>query len=100
MRDVTAIDALVGALMPLVIALINQAHWSPRVKGGVALGVCVLAAALTEVLRGSSDWRDWRNTGVVVFGAALFLYRTWWQPSGITDTVERATTFSQKPASR
>ncbi len=86
------IDALIGLGMPGVIALVNQAHWSPRVKGVVAFALCVVAAGVTELLRGNThDWTDWRTTFVVVFGAAIVSYRMWWQPSLIAPTLESVT---------
>lgn len=100
MNNSIAIDAVVGALMPLIIAVVTQAHWSPRVKAAVALGVCVVAAASTEALQGSTDWRDWRSAVVVTFGAALAFYHAWWKPSGIAAAVEQVTTFSRASAGK
>lgn len=98
MTDAFAVDALIGALLPLVIALVNQAHWDAKVKGVVALAACAAAATLAEVLRGALDWSDWRNAVVVIGGAAFLSYKTLWQPSTIAPALEQATTLSRKPA--
>jgi hypothetical protein len=87
----TSVDALIGFALPLVIALINQWKWSPKVKGIVALLACVLAAVIAVALRGDLNWSDWRNTAVVVTGVALVSYHTLWKPSTVAPGLERAT---------
>lgn len=90
--DVNVIDLLIGsALMPPIIAVVNQPRFPSAVKGLVALLACLLAALVTEWVRGPIDLAGWRNTAVVVTGAALVLYRVWWQPSGIAPAIELVT---------
>lgn len=90
------IDALIGLAMPVVIAVINQSHWSPRVRGAVAFVLCLVAATVVEWVRGDLSWEDWRNTALVIFGAAVFFYRQWWQPSTIAPAIEAATSPSAR----
>lgn len=90
--------AVVGALLPLVIALLNQAHWPSPVKGLVALAACVVAATVTEAAQGHLNLSDWPGAVVLVGAAALGTYRVLWKPSDIADLVEGLTTFSRKPS--
>jgi hypothetical protein len=90
----TVIDALIGMVMPGLIALLNQRHWDARVKGLVALVSCVVVATLVELFRGDVNWADWRGTVVVVTSSALVTYHVWWKPSTIAPTVEAATSTS------
>jgi hypothetical protein len=92
--DTTVLNALIGAAMPLLIAVVNQSHWSPKVKALVAVLVCATAATITEWVRGDVDWADWRGTALVIAGAALVSYNVWWQPSTIAPTVEAVTTIT------
>jgi hypothetical protein len=91
--DTTVLNALIGAAMPLLIAFVNQSHWSPKAKAVVAVLACALVAAFTEWVRGDVDWADWRGTALVIAGAALVSYKVWWQPSTIAPTVEAVTTI-------
>lgn len=89
-----SVDALIGGGLPLVIALINQAQWSPKLKAVMALLVCGVAATVAAWIRGELDWTDWRNTFIVIAGAALATYRWIWQPSTIAPTVEAVTSVT------
>lgn len=97
MSDPTAVDALIGGiLMPLIIALINQWHWSSKLKAIVALLACMVAAAVVQWLRGPLNVHAWRDTLVVITGAALIMYHTWWRPSTIAPALEAATTVTNR----
>ena len=98
MSDADVGTALLGTLMPLLIALVNQWRWPPPVKGIVALLVCGLAATAVAWLRGGQlDWHDWRRTALIVTGAALASYRMFWQPTQIAPRIEAATSLSPGP---
>lgn len=94
MDNNAVIDALVGGAMPLLIAVINQSYWSPKIKALVALVSCVAAATVAAVLRDAVDWVNWRESLVLILGAALASYRWLWQPSTIAPTVEAVTTVT------
>lgn len=90
--DVNVIDLLIGsALMPPLIAVVNQPRFPAAVKGLVALLACLVAALVIQWVRGPIDLHTWRNTAVVVTLSALTLYRVWWQPSGIAPAIEAVT---------
>lgn len=84
-------SALVGALMPLAIALINQSHWSKAWRGIMAVGLCVIAAAVTCWLRGELNGSNYARSVLVVLTAALTTYHVWWKPSTIAPAIEAAT---------
>jgi hypothetical protein len=96
--DVNPIDVVIGtAVMPPVIALLNQRHWSPQLKGIIALIACLLCAVLVEFLRGPVHLSGWRDTALVVTGSAFASYRLWWQPSRIAPAIEQATSAGAAP---
>lgn len=96
MNSTNAIDVLIGALMPLIIALLNQCHWSVKLRSLVAVVVCIIAAAITEVIRNGDSFNlsHWRETAIIIAGAALISYQTWWRPSTWAPSLEAATTLS------
>lgn len=86
------IDALIGFVMPGLIALVNQPTFSPRLKGVIALVSSVVAAVLTEWVRGDLDWGAGLRSTVLVVGAATFaFYRLWWRPTLWAPTIEAMT---------
>lgn len=52
MSNLALISAFVGIVMPLIVSVINQEHWSSQLKGLVALIVSFVAAAVTTWAEG------------------------------------------------
>lgn len=88
-------DAALGTVMPLLIALVNQAHWPPKLKALEALLLCFAVSALTVWLHGQADWHHLRNTVLVIGGVAFAAYQLWWKPSTWAPAIEAATTLSR-----
>lgn len=94
MTDTAAFDLAVGGIaMPFFIALVNQSTWSPKLRGLVAFGLCLGAAALLAALHGTLTVDHWRDSAIPVTGAALVMYHALWKPSDLAPAVEEATTF-------
>jgi hypothetical protein len=90
--DVNPVDLLIGsAVMPPVIALLNQRSWAPPLKGIIALVACLIAAVVVEFVRGPVALTGWRDTAIVVAGTAFASYKLWWQPAGVAPAIEGAT---------
>lgn len=98
--DVSPVDLTFAAfLLPPLIALINQKHWSKPVKGLVAMAVCLAYSLLVMVIRDTVDWSDWRNAIIQVTAATFAAYQWWWGPSNIAPRIESATTITRPPDS-
>lgn len=82
---------LLGVALPPLIAVVNQRHWSPKLRALVALAVCWVVSAAWVALHGRLDWHHWRDTALVVTVAAVGAYRIFWQPSTIAPAIESAT---------
>jgi len=82
---------LVGFLMPLVIAAINQRTWRSQIKAAVMFGASVVVAAITLFFQGGVDWTDYPRAFLLIFTTAQLGYLAWWKPSGVTDAIETAT---------
>jgi ribose/xylose/arabinose/galactoside ABC-type transport system permease subunit len=90
----TSIDlAIGGVVMPFLIAAVNQSYWNAKLKGAIAFLLCLGAAALLAALHGTLTLAQWRDTAIVVTGAALVMYHSLWKPSGIAPAVEDTTTI-------
>ena len=83
--------AIVGALAPLLIAVLVQTPWSSQVKSWAAFGVCLAAAAVTAYVRGTINWQDIGVTTVAIVTAAQATYHGLWKPSNIAPSIERWT---------
>ena len=86
------LSALVGSLLPMLVAVLNRSHWAPAVKGLVVVLSSVAAGAVTAWLNGSFTGLRWTESAFVVATAAVVAYRTFWKPTGIAPAIERATT--------
>ena len=84
-------NALVGFVLPNVIALLNQARWVARVKALVAFAACAVAAVLTTYVAGSLVPGDLLFSALIVFGAAQVSYQQLWHPTGVAPAIEQAT---------
>lgn len=84
--------AIVGFLMPPVIAALNRRGWSSSAKAVCAFVACLIAAAATAFFAGDLDnVSDYATAALTVFGAAMVTFHQWWKPSGIAPKIENAT---------
>lgn len=91
-NDLLMWTLLIGALLPVAIAVPNQTQWSRTAKGIVTLLICVLVGAGTAYFNGAFSGRGIISCVLVVAVMALFTYQTFWKPSGIAPAIEGATT--------
>jgi len=83
---------VVGTLVPLVVAAVEQAHWSTPVRAVVGMVIAAAAGVITTWIVGDVD-----DTRSLVIGALLTLvtsiatYLGFWRPTGIAPRIEAAT---------
>ncbi|HEY6008455.1 MAG TPA: hypothetical protein VIU40_09055 [Geobacteraceae bacterium] len=82
---------IVGALAPLVIAIIQQPKWAETKRVAVTVGFCIAAGAGTSYFAGNFSGRSLISDILMVLVAALATYRGVWRPSGIAPRIEVAT---------
>lgn len=84
------VSALIGFLLPLLVAVIIRSNWPGWVKGLVVIGSSAVAGALTAWAQGkfSENWSQ--NIGTILI-LAIASYKLFWQPTGIGPALERAT---------
>ena len=97
--DLVLWSAVVGFVLPPVLAVVIQSGWSKQLQGIAAFLACLVASAGTVWFRGDfGDGADMATAFLLVFTSAIGTYRLYWVPSGITDAIERSTNLS--PANR
>lgn len=96
MTDADLIALVLGILLPLAIAVIQQRAWPDWARALVAFGIYFLATALTMWFVGTfgdpTSVREWVRTFLTIFATAYGSFKLAWQPSGLTARIERATT--------
>lgn len=95
------IAALIGAVLPILIAVILQSHWTDGAKAVVAFLVCAAAAVLTSFLSDSVRWDDpgwnWVTWFGSMYGAAMILYARFYRPTNVAPTIEAKTNLAKVP---
>lgn len=86
------LSALVGSLLPMLVAVVNRAHWASWVKGVVVLLSSAAAGAVTAWLNGQLTGLRWTEAAFIIATSAVVTYKTFWQPTGIGPAIEKATT--------
>lgn len=84
-------SAVLGFVLPLAVAFINQSHWTKPLRGIVAFLISLFAAFIEVWLRGEVTLTNWVRSALVVFLAAIATYNLWWKPSLIAPKIEAAT---------
>lgn len=90
MDHLTMWSALVGALLPALVALVNREHWPAWAKGLTAVASSAVAGGVTAWLSGDLTGATWLQSTLIVAGATLASYRLWWHPTGVAATIEQA----------
>lgn len=94
-EETTAIGVLLGAVLPLLISVINRASWPDQTKAVAAFVICLLAAAASSLVVDGVDIRepgfDFVTYCATVYGSAMVTYGRFWRPTKVAPTIERNT---------
>lgn len=83
-------SALVGILLPGLVAIINHENWKSWIKAIIALAASVVVGTVTALLSGGFSGATWVQAVGVVFVASQVAYHTWWKNSDISSWIERS----------
>lgn len=90
LNDTASWGLLVGVVLPLLTAVVQQPRWSPTVRRAVAVAAAVVGGVLTCLADGTlADGGTVLETVAVVLVASQALYATLWQRAAAA--VETAT---------
>lgn len=90
--DVALWSLVVGFISPPVVAVLQQARWSARTRSLVAFAFYLVIGFVGAALSGVFTTVGITTAVLVVFVTAANSYRELWKKSGVTDTIEAATT--------
>ncbi len=93
--NLLAASGIAGSVLPVLIAIVTQQHWSPRVKGLVTASLSLLAGLAAAWQQGQFT-HGWQVGAAVVFLTASTAYAAFWKPTGLAPLIEELTTFSRK----
>lgn len=85
------LSAVIGSLLPMAVAVVNQPRWPAWGRAAATAVLCVVAGGVSAAAAGELTGKSWLQAAGVVFAAALLTYHAWWKPSGITSTIEQKT---------
>ena len=91
MSNLAQWSALVGFLLPLVIAVIQRPSFSRPVRTIIGVVFSVGAAILTALIEGNLSINSWATSLIFVAMAAYTSYTHVWVPVGAAPYVEKVT---------
>lgn len=88
--------ALVGIVIPFVVAFINNRTMSSQTRQLVMIGVAVVVGVGGVIASGNFDFKNWMLTLTTTIGACQAAYTLVWKPTGATNVVEMKTSKAAK----
>jgi uncharacterized membrane protein len=99
MSDTLTLSMILGAVAPLVVAVINRPSWSSQKKQLVAVAASVVAAVVALFLTdGFNDVGDTSAIVLLVIGTAQAAYALIWKPTNIALAIEEKTSPAPEAA--
>lgn len=95
LTDLVQWSALIGFLLPLLVAVVQQSHWSKAVRTVIGIIAVLVTSFVTTAVEGKLTWDRWAESLVVVFVLAMTAYKSVWVPLGAAPLIEEKT--SPKP---
>lgn len=90
-------SAILGFVLPALVAIVNRSDWKSWQKAVVALVASVAAGTVTALISGSFTGANWATSIGIVFGASQLAYHTWWKGSDITKWIENTINPGKQP---
>lgn len=100
MSQLAQISALVGAILPLVVAIVQHHKlpvWARTVIGIVA---SIAASLITPAVQSQLNWHTWATSLIFVAGAVYTTYAHVWVPIGAVPWIEQKTSGAAAPYRR
>lgn len=91
MSNLAQWSALVGFLIPILVAVIQQPVFTRPVRTVIGVIMAVLAAVVTAAVQNQLTWNTWATSVIWVATFAFTTYRNVWVPLGAIDWIEALT---------
>lgn len=92
---ISSYDIVTGFFLPHLTAFILQSHWSTARKSVVSFVVMLLVALGSAWIQGRLQGQPFLFSMLTVCGIAIGSFKALWQPTGIAQQVESATTITR-----
>lgn len=95
MSDLELWSLLVGALLPPLVAVVQQPRWPNWFRAVVGVIASIIAGAITTYLVFEDAlWEQGMLHAILLVGVASWAsYRNFWQPTNVAPTIEAKTTI-------
>lgn len=97
MTNLALWSLLVGALTPLVVAVVQQPKWTSRARAIVAVISSIVLGTGTAFFNGTLTGTTIAASVGTVLVTALTTYRNLWVPTGLVPAIEAATSPTTQP---
>jgi hypothetical protein len=88
---------VVGALLPPLVAVVQQRHWPTWLRTLVGVVASLVAGTGTVLVQHGWSWHDWVGTSLLILVASVSTYRGVWKKSGIAPKIEAMTSAGTQP---
>jgi hypothetical protein len=90
--------AAVGLILPVVLSIPLQSHWSSQAKMLFSLAAYGVSGVITALAAGSLTGSSWWQSALLTFLTSAVSHEKVWKPSGITHAIEQTTTLQRGTA--
>jgi len=82
-----AIEAIIGAFLPIIIDFLNKRVNDSRIKYIISLIVCLVVGAFINI--NDITISNFLASGALIFASAQTVYHTYWEKSDIRKTINQ-----------
>jgi hypothetical protein len=82
---------VVGFFLPLILSVVQKSYWPSPLKAMVCLCGCAVAACGTLYFQHRLTLENLPASLLSILAATVVFYKLYWHPSGIADSIEKAT---------
>lgn len=95
--DLGSWAALVGILLPALVALLQREHWGDTVNAIIFGAACVIASVIFGWIKYGDNftWAHWEGSLLAIVAWGIGTYKLYWKPSLIA---AKARAFPQIPS--
>lgn len=92
LTDSTSWALILGVLTPLIVAVVQQPKWTPKVRALVGLAAAVVIGFVSVLASGDlDDTQSLLGVIALVFVASSSAYKALWKPTGVARAIETTT---------
>lgn len=95
MSNLVMWNLVIGALLPLVISVLQQPRFSSQTRSIITVVVCALGGLGTAYFNGDFEAADITGSILIVAVATITFYKGFFKPTGVSSAIENATSKTE-----